>query len=153
MRYPGFFEKVLKQIGAPVTKNNLDILAMWEHYEGGTAAYNPLNTTKKAPGATQYGHNVAGVKNYPDFETGVKATADTLKLKYYTDIVSALQNNKALSYWYGHQGIINNLTTWGTIGLAKQLQNAQQITDTSKKKVIPAALIIAGLAIMITNYE
>lgn len=66
----------LKAIGAPVTKRNELVIVSWAQAEGGAANWNPLNTTHDAPGAWNY--NWVGVKEYPSFEVGLKATADTL---------------------------------------------------------------------------
>lgn len=141
MMYTGFFEEVLKQIGAPVTNNNLAILSTWAKYEGGKAAYNSLNTTKKAANTTDY--NSAGVKNYPDQATGAKATADTLKLRYYVPIREALVNNKAFSYWYGNKDIIQALKTWGTVNLANELDKTPP--KKKLKLILPLVLIGTGL--------
>lgn len=146
---PLFFENVLTKLGAPVSHNNLAILNLWAKHEGGRAAFNPLNTTKNATGATAY--NTAGVKNYPDFETGVNATAATLKLSYYAPIVSALKNDKSFSYWQGNGDIIHSINTWGTTNFAATLQRTAQIVQDQKKKIIPALLLISGGILIIYN--
>ena len=152
MVLPGFFEGVLSQIGAPVTANNLGVLNTWAHFEGGNAAFNPLNTTKTAPGTTNY--NSAGVKNYASMEDGIHATAVTLRLSYYPYIRQALKENKSLSYWYGNSGIIENLKTWGTVNLANELKKAGNTPPEIKKKIIPALILaITGMAIIITAHE
>lgn len=66
----------LREIGAPVKKRNLLVLVSWMQAEGGSAKWNPLNTTKYVPGSTIY--NYASVRNYPSFETGLWATVETL---------------------------------------------------------------------------
>jgi hypothetical protein len=129
---PGFFEGVLYQIGAPVTENNLSILNFWARHEGGKAAFNPLNTTKTAPNTTNY--NSAGVKNYASQEDGIHATAVTLKLAYYPYILQAFKENKSLSYWYGNQGIIENLKIWGTVNLAAEFAGRTYQPKADEKK-------------------
>ena len=150
MNYPGFFEEVLKQLNAPITQNNLDLLNIWSRFEGGNAKFNPLNTTKKAIGTTDF--NSAGVKNYPDMQTGIDATAKTLKLQYYTPILYALQNNKAITYYYGNSDIVKAFNTWGTINLAKEFQKVGN--GDVKKKVswlIPFLLIGGGIYFYANN--
>jgi hypothetical protein len=49
--------------------------------ESTDAAWNPLATTRDAPGATLF--NAAGVKDYPTIEVGLRASAETLWGGYY----------------------------------------------------------------------
>jgi len=70
-------QQFLRGIEAPVTKRNLLVIVSWIQAEGGTARWNPLNTTKAATGATDY--NWVGVKNYPSFTVGLAATVSTLQ--------------------------------------------------------------------------
>ena len=146
MTYPGFFDAVLQKIGAPVTNNNLSILLYWAQHEGGKASYNSLNTTMKAAGTTDY--NSAGVKNYPDAQTGINATAKTLLLSYYRPIVEALRANKSISYYYGNQDIIKALKTWGTVNLADELSKTSG--SQQKKKLLMIAGIMAAAAALLT---
>src|SRR5512135_1047174 len=84
-----FFSDLLTELGAPVTDENLRFLRAWSQAEGTRAAHNPLATTKGGyEGASDF--NSAGVKDYPSYEVGVKATADTLRLKHYQPIVEGL---------------------------------------------------------------
>jgi len=80
-------------------------LAEWQRREGGTAAFNPLNTTQRAPGATNY--NSVGVRNYRSQQQGLNATVETLRNGRYTDILRALTRNLPL-------GSQESLKTWGT---------------------------------------
>lgn len=84
---------LLKQLGAPATKQNLDFLGTWQRWEGGhtnnSAKFNWLNTTRNAPGATG-SINSVGVKAFDSFNSGVAATAATLQSGLYKDIVAAL---------------------------------------------------------------
>jgi hypothetical protein len=89
-------------------------LQAWHRAEGGTAAFNWLNTTQPAPGATDY--NAVGVKNYPDYETGIAATVETLISDHpgYAEIVAGLQSNNIdlvmaglrASPWGTHAGLV-----------------------------------------------
>lgn len=69
-------EAFLTGIRAPASKRNKLVIVSWIQAEGGTARWNPLNTTHDAPGATDY--NSVGVKNYPTYAVGLQATIDTL---------------------------------------------------------------------------
>jgi len=108
----------LKAIKAPTTKRNKLVIVSWIQAEGGTARNNPLNTTHDAPGATDY--NWVGVKNYPTYEVGVQATAETLKygadrrLYGYRLIRTRLRANA------GSIGTLRAVekSEWGTGGLA-----------------------------------
>ena len=96
---------VLKQVGVPVTSENLDAMTTWMRFEGGgggeatgigknSANYNPLNTTQGAPGATAM--NSVGVKSYLSREQGIEATVQTLENGMYGGILDALkQGNDA----------------------------------------------------------
>jgi len=72
---------LLKARGYPTTKSNMNLLTAWQRMEGGgthnDASFNPLNTTRNAPGAVR-SINSVGVKAFDTFEHGIGATADTL---------------------------------------------------------------------------
>ena len=71
---------------------NRQLLGAWAQAEGGTAAYNPLNTTEPWPGATDY--NSVHVKNYPSGSAGIAATYVTLVNGHYNGIVADLRVGK-----------------------------------------------------------
>lgn len=67
--------------GYPTTDDNVRACLAWTRSERGdetttAAAFNLFDTTQPMPGATDY--NEAGVKNYPDWWTGVHANVATL---------------------------------------------------------------------------
>lgn len=68
---------------------NRQLLGAWAQAEGGTASFNPLNTTQPWPHATIY--NSAGVRNYASGSDGVHATAVTLLNGHYDGIVEDLR--------------------------------------------------------------
>lgn len=114
-----FYEKVLKGIGAPVTKGNLKFMYAWRQGEGAKARFNPFNTTKSKPDASFYNclkkdgeKCVAGVRNYESEDEGIKATVETLNLDYYDCITDGLKND------IGAKKIARKcksaLKTWGT---------------------------------------
>src|SRR6476469_7415809 len=71
-----YYTGVMRLIKAEPTPQNLKACYAWQAAGGGTAAWNPWNTTQNAPGATDY--NSAGVKNYATAQAGYQATAGTL---------------------------------------------------------------------------
>lgn len=107
--FSGWRAAVLRAIGAPVTRRNLYLLRIWQLEEGGTAKYNPLNTTQSSPGATNY--NSVGVKNYASAQAGVAATAKTLKNGHYSAIVRLLRQGDADARKFG-AAVISS--PWGT---------------------------------------
>ncbi len=137
---------VLKGIGAPLTAENLRFLDAWQKAEGGNTSegkFNWLNTTRPAPGAV--GFNSVGVKNYPDWQTGIHATVGALTNGYYDNIVAALKSGHATA----HQLAAMVATSkWGT-GAGVQRVLAQQgvsVTAETGGKVAPLAAPIIKLA-------
>jgi hypothetical protein len=82
-----FYGDVLRKIGAAVTTENLRACYAWQAAEGGSASWNPWNTTQPAAGATNY--NSVGVKNYPNAQVGISATVKTLTNGRYGAILKA----------------------------------------------------------------
>ena len=115
-----FYTAVLRSLGAPVTPNTLQLCRDWQRFEGGSASWNPWNTTSWAPGATDY--NSAHVRNYPDEATGISATVSTLRNGYYPDVVVALQSDRPEDTWGEDAAIIGQINIWGTHGFAAYLQ-------------------------------
>lgn len=106
---------VLQGIGAPVNDTNLSSLWNWTQAEKphgagmSTQWNNPLNTTQNAAGASSV--NSVGVKAYPDIQTGVQATVETLLNGNYGNIVSNLRGSVSAPNWGNACG---DLGTWGT---------------------------------------
>lgn len=107
--YQGWAQAILNALGAPVTSSNLKFLAAWQQAEGGSAAFNPLNTTQPASGATNY--NSVGVRNYGSAGQGTKATVDTLLNGHYNQIVQMLRAGN-ISPSHLAQAVANS--PWGT---------------------------------------
>src|SRR5882672_8456777 len=83
-----FFGAVISYLGIPDTLGNRAFLVGWAKVENTKAHWNPLATTLPEPGATNLSGNPAGVKEYPNAQTGAKATADTIR--HYPNIYAAL---------------------------------------------------------------
>jgi hypothetical protein len=86
---PYWAEHVTAVLGGPQRAETRRFLHAWAQAEGGGAAWNPLNSTMKIPGSTDY--NSAGVQNYPRPVWGVAATAMTLTNGNYGTIVGSIQ--------------------------------------------------------------
>lgn len=77
--------------------NALSIVAQCQA-EGGSAMFNPLNTTLAMTGATNY--NSVGVKNYTSYAQGLDATARTLKQANMATLLAALkEGSSSIGYW------------------------------------------------------
>ena len=113
-----FYEKLLENLGAPVSDENLKFLYAWRQAEGKAGRYNPFNTTQGMPGATKF--NSVGVRNYQSLEDGMVATIKTLKNGRYDCIVSGLRED------IGADNIAQcaSLKTWGTGGLVAKVLNS-----------------------------
>ena len=103
---------LLKNLGVPVSPDNVTAIVSWEMAEGGhwynTARFNPLNTTMSEPGATAM--NSVGVKAYISWEQGFAATIATLFNGYYAGIIAALERGNDA------QAVANAVAAspWGT---------------------------------------
>jgi hypothetical protein len=121
--WPGWEKALLQGIGAPITHENVAFLQHWAFMEAGTAAYNPLNTTQFVTGATNY--NTFGdrgqfhVRNYPNEQSGLAATIQTLQNGRFNNILHGLQSGNPLST--GSVNVAHDLKTWGTIHFAEEI--------------------------------
>ena len=119
-----FYENLLKNIGAPITDENLKFLYAWRQSEGGKATNNPFNTTFKLSKDTNLSnYNSVGVKNYSKSEYGIEATVKTLLNGRYSCIVDGLRDD------IGAENIskCESLKTWGTGDLVTKVLNAGKI--------------------------
>lgn len=117
------------------TKHRLNAIVAWETAEGTTAKYNPLATTWDMPHDTLY--NSIGVRNYPNLQTGIKATWLTLEKgspSYgYGLIIVRLKENATA------RDILEAVaaSAWGTGWLALQvLPYVQENYERYAKKLI-----------------
>lgn len=105
---PDWQSQILTDLHVPNTGNNQHNLTIWNHQEGGTARYNPFNTTLPMPGATDY--NSVHVKNYPDWPTGKHANVQTINQQNMHAIKNALANDVP-EYTFK---VAVNSSPWGT---------------------------------------
>lgn len=120
-----FFTDVLKAIGAPVTPQNLQFLKRWQVHEGGwtnnSATFNPLNTTR-GPGKPI---NSVGVKAFPNYQIGVRSTAETLLNGRYPNLVAGLRSGNPYSF-----DLTGDLSTWVSGSPTGGLSYAQRVLGT-----------------------
>ena len=112
MHYPPLWRfRLLRALKAKGSSENRRLLGAWATAEGGSARYNPLNTTQPWLGASNYNH--VGVKNYPSAKAGIAATAATLTNGYYNGIVTCLRHGR----WPAEHVVksyAGEFDTWGT---------------------------------------
>lgn len=116
-----FWFEVAQQLQNPPPTSEyaftIEALEKWKPFENTGACWNPLATTWSMPGSTNY--NSVGVKNYPDKNTGTRATANTLNLSYYNAIRNMLARRsfnrtaitQALNTWTGNGAYVNTLVS------------------------------------------
>ena len=119
-----FAKQVLTELGAPTSHNNLVILLTWMAGESTPdtpeqADFNPLNTTKRGgepgqgPRDPYEDFNDVGVKNYPDWDTGVNRTVATLRDSDFDPIEQILlQGSATLEEFNQDPAVQGALTIW-----------------------------------------
>ncbi|WP_375490386.1 CHAP domain-containing protein [uncultured Jatrophihabitans sp.] len=90
---------LLTKLDAPVNRNNMVSVLAWEEAEGGHfhngAHWNPLNTTLDSAKYGKLPGNSAGVAVYPDYQTGLRETASTLRESDYAGVLHDLRSGAA----------------------------------------------------------
>ncbi len=82
-----FFSRMLAAIAAPVSDANLQVMESWARAEGSYLAYNPWNTTQRAPGSTV---DANGSTSFADAASAISATARQL-LSLYPAVVGGFR--------------------------------------------------------------
>jgi len=113
-----FYAKLLENLGAPISDENMKFMYAWRQAEGKGGIYNPFNTTWNLPNSTTM--NSAGVRNYASLEDGMVATIKTLKNSRYDCIVNGLKNDIGAS----NIATCESLKTWGTGDLVAKVVNS-----------------------------
>jgi hypothetical protein len=99
---------VIRGLGVPGSLENVLGLVAQMQAEGGSARFNPLNTTLAMPGATDY--NGVHVKNYVSWDQGMAATIQTLRQSNMAKLMLELRRGtSARAYW-----VALGLSPWGT---------------------------------------
>lgn len=140
----GWETDLLAAIGnsAP-TAETVAYLAAWARAENTAAAFNPLATTHGAAGDScfNYLNGRCGVRNYPDYQTGIDAIAATLANGRYPNTLAGLQTNAP---------IVDDgeMATWGTGGgaIRDQLRQAPApATSDTRAQLVDYALSLQGI--------
>jgi len=103
-----FYAKILENLKAPVSDENMKFMYAWRQAEGKGGTYNPFNTSWDLPGSTVM--NSHGVRNYKSLEDGMIATVKTLRHPRYSCIVNGLRDDIGASEIAKCQ----SLKIWGT---------------------------------------
>ena len=111
MTWNGWEHELLGAMGIKPSAARLSFLRAWAACEGGTARFNPFNTTLELAGATRY--NRAGVRSYSDRYQGLAATLLTLRLPYYDALRKALAAPNLSAVAIARRSTVA-LDTWGT---------------------------------------
>jgi hypothetical protein len=92
-----FAHALLRRLGLPETENNIASLVGLQIQEGGysgnSARFNPMNVTQPAPGsrlAPGFSSKGPQIQAYPDWDTGVEATAKLLSNGLYKGVIASL---------------------------------------------------------------
>jgi hypothetical protein len=99
----------LQVMGAPTCRPNLVVTIAWQAQEGTQAAWNPLATTHRMDGSTDF--NSVGVQNFRSLAQGLQATKETIENGW--DV-------------YGYGAIVRSMR-----GCSSPMATAQAIADSS----------------------
>lgn len=110
-----FYAKILENLKAPVTDENMKFMYAWRQAEGKGGTFNPFNTSWDLPGSVNF--NSHGVKNYKSLEDGLVATVKTLKHPRYSCIVNGLRDDIGAA----EIARCESLKTWGTGDLVSKV--------------------------------
>ena len=116
-----YIRAVLSALNLAATAARVSFLEAWCAKENTNAQFNPFATTwNKEPersdkyiGGYYFNHNNGNpVKNYSNFQNGVEAFINTIKLPYYKGILAGLMSGKPFEKWY-NSAIQKELNTYG----------------------------------------
>jgi hypothetical protein len=133
-----FINKLADNLSITLTPDKIKYFQAQRAVENTRAKNNPFATTwpggkrdtwSADPDMTRF--NSVGVKNFSNLDAGVKATADTLRLGHYTDLLNALRSNEDMAKKIYEPGIITALNKWGGGSYAPKIQSRyKSVRDT-----------------------
>lgn len=132
-----FYTKVLRGLGVPLSRSNYFFLYGIAQTESTKARFNPFATTMKMPNSKLFGNNTAGVQSYSTENEGVKATVDTMKLKYYKGIVDAMKDNDGSDFENEIENVAEMwvISPWGTKTLMPTIHGYIEGNDPKPKPI------------------
>lgn len=99
---------LLARLSLPGTLQNALSLVAQCQAEGGSAKFNPLNCTVKAPGSSDY--NDVPVQNYTSYQQGLSVTAGMMRQENMHLLYGSLKaGTSAEAYWHALAA-----SPWGT---------------------------------------
>lgn len=109
--YGEFINHVLSGLGIRPRRANRRACAAVTRFEGTGARFNPFAVIQPAPGATPYNtfDGDLHVWNYPDFETGVRATVELLGDEHFANVRRAM---RVYPYRFGMLRAWDRAYTW-----------------------------------------
>ena len=110
---PYWRERLLALVGAPRTTENLRFLHAWGVAEGGTAQWNPVNTTYALSYGESWAYNGSSVQNYWRPTGGIAATALTLIQSNYNCLLGAFQQGQLTAEQINSK-CATQIKAWGT---------------------------------------
>jgi hypothetical protein len=134
-----FYKDVLKGIGANVSCEKMLFFFAWRSGESSDSSFNPFATTYKDTDNECCYYNCLkngvgykpiacrtcpegtnpGVRNYKNKKAGVNATVNTIKARYYPNLLNKLKNDNSTAMDLASE--TSELSVWGTGSLPKQI--------------------------------
>ena len=147
-----FYKDVLKGIGANVTCEKMLFFFAWRRGESSDSAFNPFATTygdedneccyynclkngvgyKRIACRTCPEGTSPGVRNYLNKKAGVNATINTIKARYYPNLLRRLRNDNSTAMDLASE--TKELSVWGTGSLPKQILEKNSTVNPKKIK-------------------
>ena len=147
-----FYKDVLKGIGANVTCEKMLFFFAWRSGESSDSSFNPFATTyadedneccyynclKNGVGYKPIACRTCpegtspGVRNYLNKKAGVNATINTIKARYYPNLLRRLRNDNSTAMDLASE--TKELSVWGTGSLPKQILEKNSTVNPKKIK-------------------
>ena len=147
-----FYKDVLKGIGANVTCEKMLFFFAWRSGESSASAFNPFATTyadedneccyynclKNGVGYKPIACRTCpegtspGVRNYLNKKAGVNATVNSIKARYYPNLLRRLRNDNSTAMDLASE--TKELSVWGTGSLPKQILEKNSTVNPKKIK-------------------
>lgn len=159
MDLQNFIQKLIVRLQLSDSAEVKKFLTDWANHEkrpkGKPHGFNPFNTTFNLTidkGMTNFNKNAGyPVKNYSTIDFGVEATAKTLLLPYYKDLLSMLKGIKTVNLEKDrNRAIARNLRTWGTINFANKIdpKTAKEGQNVTGSYILPIVALISIIVVV-----